>query len=339
MARLAAQADLEYVPTQIRIRALIGSYLGFSGQTTCLDPCCGPGEALIEICPDQFLFGLEYHTGRALEAKKSKKFLKILAGPFENSIISNHSFGFIHLNPPYDWVAGGGQRYEEQFLYRATNYLANKGVLEYLVPATLFQYRGKEVYKFLLSNYDNLQFYKYPEPEYSEFKQLVIFGTKKPREAITASPEWFEKQSAKISRGELPELTMQETPVYNVPLIPPNMVKTFKVQHYDKELAKAESNTLAILNQVSKPKLTKDLTAPFLLDKALSALLSVGGYIDGKMPGHFLLGKYENSTVNNCEVDPDTGDEIHTTRKVSSTVFYVLCKNPDADGNMVVEVR
>jgi hypothetical protein len=339
VSRLAAQADLEYIPTQEKIRPLIRSYLNFSGQTTCLDPCCGPGEALIEICPDHHLFGLEYHTGRALEAKASKKFKKILAGPFENSIISNRAFGFIHLNPPYDWVAGGKQRYEEQFLYRATNYLANKGILEYIVPTTLFQYRGVDIYKFLLSNYNDLQIYKYPEPEFSTFKQIVIFGTKKPRERITASPEWFAKQAAKITAGNIPVLTMQEKPIFNVPIIHPNVVRTFIVNHYDAKLAETEISTLNILKQVSKPVLSKPLTAPFLLDKALLALLSVGGYIDGKMPGHFLLGKYENSEVKNTEVDTDTGDEIHTTRKVSSTVFHLLCKNPNSEGTRIIEIR
>lgn len=339
MARLAAQAELDYVPTQEKIRPLIRSYLNFSGQTTCLDPCCGPGEALIEICPDQYLFGLEFHTGRASQAKASKKFLKVLIGPFENSIISNRAFGFIHLNPPYDWVAGGKLRYEETFLYRATNYLANKGILEYIVPTTLFQYRGVDIYKYLLSNYQDLQILKYPEPEFSTFKQVIIFGVKKPNEKITASPEWFTKQVAKITTGDIPVLSMQDKPMYDVPVISPSVVKTFKVNHYDEELAQLESKTLEILQQVSKPVLSKTLTAPFLLDKASLALLSVGGYIDGKMPGHYLLGKYENGEVKNVEIDMDTGDEIHTVRKVSSTVFHVLCKNPGAEGTRIVEIR
>ncbi len=67
MARLRAQADLEFFPTQERIRPMIRSYLSFPEKsTTCFDPCCADGKALMEICPDQHLFGMELHTGRGL---------------------------------------------------------------------------------------------------------------------------------------------------------------------------------------------------------------------------------------------------------------------------------
>lgn len=342
MARLQAQANWEYVPTQNRIRQIIKSYLSFpEAGTTCLDPCCGPGDAMVDICPDQHLFGLEIHTGRALEAK-AKNFVKVLVGPFEHCVISNRAFGFIHLNPPYDWVAGGGERYDELFLYRATNYLAPRGVMEYIVPTGLFQISeaaGIRVFKFLLENFRDLQILKYPQPEYSEFKQLVILGVKKPSQPVTASLEWYEKQLAKITTGDIPELTYQESPVYDVPLVNPGFVKTFRINYYDAELAAVDSQTLSLLQSDSKPVLKGKLTAPYYLDKALLALLAVGGYIDGSMPGHFLLGRYENNEENNTELDTDTGDEIHTTRKTSSTVFYAMCKTPGEDGSRVVEIR
>ncbi|MDD3040438.1 DUF6094 domain-containing protein [Bacteroides sp.] len=342
MARLQAQANWEYIPTHKRIRSIIKSYLSFpEAGTTCLDPCCGPGDALIEICPNQHLFGLEVHTGRALEAK-TKNFINVLVGPFENCVISNRVFGFIHLNPPYDWVAGGEEKYEELFLYRATNYLGPRGVLEYLVPTGLFQASkavGIRVYKFLLENYRDIQIFKYPQPEYSEFKQIVIFGVKKPSEPVTASLEWLEKQIARIITGDIPELSLQESPIYEIPLFNPGWVKTFRINYYDAELAAVDSQTLNLLQSESKPVLKDKLIAPSYLDKALLALLAVGGYIDGRMPGHILLGRYENREESNTETDTDSGDEIHSTRKVSSTVFYAMCKNPGEDGSRVVEIR
>jgi len=204
LGRPTAQKDLEYFPTQDTIIPLIRSYLSFPEEgTTVLDPCCADGVAVMQLCPGQFLFGLELHTIRALKAKASKKFVQVLAGPFENSVISNRAFGFAHVNPPYDWVAGGGERYEEIFLYRATNYLALNGLLEYLVPVTLFQYRGAEVIKHLLSNYKDIRIFKYPEPEYQQFKQLVVFGVKKQSERITVTPEWLEEQVALITTGNI----------------------------------------------------------------------------------------------------------------------------------------
>mgnify|MGYP000848399829 FL=1 len=339
MSRLAAQANLQYFETQKRIRPIIRSYLSFpESGTTVFDPCCGPGDALEEICPDQFLFGMELHTARALEAK-NRPFIKALAGPFERCMISNRAFGFIHLNPPYDWVAGGGERYEEQFLYRATTYLAPRGILEYLVPISLFKYRGEAVFRFLLENYRDIKVFKYPEPEYQQFNQIVIFGIKKPQERITASQEWLDKQIARITTCDIPELTYQEQPLYQVPAVNPGAVKVFRVNHYDGELAQAESQTLATLQAQSKPVLQNQLTAPYLLDKALLALLAVGGYVDGKMPGHYLLGRYENREKTFHEVDLDTGEDITKIQKVSSTVFHVLTRQPGLDGSHVATIR
>ncbi|WP_054697717.1 DUF6094 domain-containing protein [Syntrophomonas palmitatica] len=339
MTRLAAQADLEYFPTQERIRPIIRSYLSFpESGTTAFDPCCGPGDALQEICPDQYLFGMELHTGRALEAK-SKTFVKVLAGPFENCTVSNRAFGFIHLNPPYDWVAGGGERYEEQFLYRATNYLAPRGVLEFLVPTTLFEYQGEPVLKFLLENYRDIKIFKYPEPEFQQFQQVVVFGVKKPQERVTASPKWFAEQIARITMGDIPELELQNEPLYQVPAINPGLVKVFRVNHYDKELAESESQTLSILQTQSKPVLKDNLTAPYLLDKALLALLAVGGYVDGIMPKHYLLGKYENHEETTHEIDVDSGEEVTITRKKSTTVFYALTPQPGPDGSRIAVIR
>lgn len=339
MTRLAAQADLQYFPTQERIRPIIRSYLSFpESGTTVFDPCCGPGDALEAICPGQYLFGMELHTTRALQAKQ-RPFIKVLAGPFENCTISNRSFGFIHLNPPYDWVVGGGERYEEIFLYRATNYLAPRGILEYLVPIALFQYRGQAVLQFLLENYRDIRIFKYPEPEYHQFKQLVVFGIKKPQERVTASQEWYEKQLARITTLEIPELSLQKEPLYQVPAVNPGVIRVFRVNHYDEELAKAESQTLASLLDQSKPTLQDQLTAPYLLDKALLALLAVGGYVDGKMPGHYLLGKYENHEKTSHEVDLDSGDDITKIQKTSSTVFHVLTRQPGRDGSHTATIR
>jgi hypothetical protein len=339
MSRLAAQAKIQYFPTQERIRPMIRSYLSFpESGTTVFDPCCGPGDALEDLCPGQYLFGMELHTVRALEAK-SRPYVKVLAGPFENSVISNRAFGFIHLNPPYDWVAGGGERYEEHFLYRATNYLAPRGVLEYLVPVALFKYRGEAVLKFLLENYRDIKVFKYPEPEYLQFNQIVIFGVKKPRERITASEDWLSKQIARITTCDIPELELQKEPLYQVPAVNPGTVTVFRVNYYDEELAQSESQTLSVLLAQSKPVIQNSLTAPYLLDKALLALLAVGGYVDGKMPGHYLLGKYENREVTSRETDLDTGEEATKVQKISSTVFRILTRLPGLDGSHIATIR
>lgn len=340
MARLASQAKIQYIPTQDRIREIIKSYLCFPTKgTTCFDPCCGEGSALLEICGDtNFLFGMEIHTGRALKAKASP-YIKVLAGPFENSIISNRSFGFCFVNPPYDWMAGGKLRYEEVFLQRTTNYIANKGVLAFVVPTSLFEYRGKDALKALYTNYSDIQILKYPEPEYQEFKQVVIFGVRKNSENVTASEEWWEKEVAKIILGDIPALEFQEEGIYEIPSINPGVIKTFRVNYYDDVLAESESQTFTFLEKLKPNNTVKKLTAPFYLDKAQLALLAVGGYIDGQMPGHYLSGRFENKEKTYIEINPDTGEETNVTKKTSSSVFYILTKEPGETGSRLREIR
>jgi len=93
------------------------------------------------------------------------------------------------------------------------------------------------------------------------------------------------------------------------------------------------------LEKLRPKNAVKHLTAPYYMDKALLALLAVGGYIDGRMPGHYLSGRYENYEVSRTEIDPDTNEEMHITRKKSSSVFYVLTKELDENGNRIREIR
>ena len=121
MSRLAAQIKMLYYPTQSRIQSMLKTYLAFPAdgrKALCLDPCCGTGEALINICGEQFLYGIELNTQRGLEARNRQEFQQVLIGDFEASVVQNNAFGFLFLNPPYDYKSGGEKtaRYEIIFL-------------------------------------------------------------------------------------------------------------------------------------------------------------------------------------------------------------------------------
>lgn len=345
MARLNAQADLEYFPTQDRIRPIIKSYLKYPERsTTCLDPCCGPGDAVIEICSGQHLYGIEIHPGRAIQAKSTNKFIKVLVSPLESCHISNRGFGLVFCNPPYDWAPDGdgegSYRYEEAFLGRSTQYLVNKGVMVLVVPTALFKYRGKYVLKHLLENYQDLKIYRYPDPEFNQFKQLVIFGTRKPIVRVQVDQDWYEKTSQGIVDGDLPILEMQTEPAYSVPEVNPGNVKVFFSNAYSREIAEAESKLESILQkEASQSALKRQMVSPYLPTKEHAALLAIGGYCDGKMPDHYLLGSYTNEPEQRIEVNTETGEESLVTRKKSSTIFYVLAKNPDTEGKRIREIR
>lgn len=340
MARLTAQADMQYFPTQPRIAQILRTWIKYPAKgALCLDPCCGEGKTLMALTEDNCTtYGIEIDADRAVEAKK--RLHHTLIGPFERSIISNKVFGFVFLNPPYDVVAGGGARYEEVFLTKATRHLINGGVLQCIVPMALFESaRAQIVLRHLFENYLDVQILIYPDPEYSEFRQLVIIAQR--RETTAIDPDYEQTVLTRILNCDLPILKAQDHPRYDIPSGLASSVRVFRMDHYDFDLARLESCTPRLLAEagIKNQELKNNLVAPFFLDKAQLALLAVGGYVNGRMPGHYLLGTYENREIETREIDPDTAVETQVTSKVSSTVFHLLTALTGEDESRFYEVR
>lgn len=300
-------------------------------KSLCLDPCCGTGEALINICGEQFLYGIELNTQRGLEARNRQEFQQVLIGDFEASVVQNNAFGFLFLNPPYDYKSGGEKtaRYEIIFLLKALNYLQTGGVLCYIIPESLFKNFGETVFRILFENFTNINVFRYPEPEYQEFKQYVVFGVKKKYERIILDEV--------PSIMGVPELDFLEQPLYHIPPAKYN-IKIFRINHYDPELAAEESDLDSFLKQLTPKPQNENFIAPYYLDKALLALLAVGGYVDGRMPGHYLSGRYINDVEYTTELD-ENNKIINKQKKTSSTVFYLLTKKPDSKGNHIIKLE
>lgn len=304
-------------------------------RVNCLDPCCGTGEALYNLCPGQNLYGIELDVERGLKARELLH--QVLIGDFEGAVVQNTSFGFLFLNPPYDWKTGTegqtGQRYEIIFLNKSLNYLAHRGVLCFIIPQNLIETRAEVLFRIIYENFEDIRIYRYPEPEFREFKQYVVFGVKKRYERVVLNPE----TAIKIANEALkaPVLEEQESSLYQVPKIT-QPIKIFRINFYNQELAEKESNLESFLKELKPQTVNQHLTAPYYLDKALLALLSAGGYIDGKMPGHYLSGRYSNSTERVAEVEDEK--LVNKERKTSSTVFYILTKKPDKHGSRVIKL-
>src|SRR5574341_1212579 len=88
------------------------------------------------------------------------------------------AFSCIFLNPPYDWNTEevSQERKEKTFLQGIWKALMPKGIVIFLIP----QHRlDKQIARWLSQRLDNAKVFRFPDPEYQQFKQIVLFGKKK----------------------------------------------------------------------------------------------------------------------------------------------------------------
>ncbi|MEW5719052.1 MAG: DUF6094 domain-containing protein [Chloroflexota bacterium] len=177
MTRLASTAKAGFFPTPERVTEWIARLAIPSPRGgRLLDPCCGEGIAA------QFLahvwnleaYGIEIDAERALEA--SSRLHRVLHLDYAQTRTPHHAFQVLFLNPPYDFAEGEGKRAEYQFLRDTTKWLQPGGLLIYIVP----QYRvDARMAGFLATAYESIRAYRFPDPEYAQFRQAVIFGIAK----------------------------------------------------------------------------------------------------------------------------------------------------------------
>ena len=188
--RLGGQAKGGFYPTPPRVSERIGKMLqgnwgGLRVQERdshiirVLDPCCGDGEAVERTVRnigydrgmEHEIYGVELHKERS--AKSMERFEKVLNVDFFTSMIGNESFSMLFLNPPYD-DDDEDKRVEHAFLVRATRYLAQQGILVFIIPRRRLMTSAK----FLSANYTSVEVYYFPEPEQEQFDQIVVIGKK-----------------------------------------------------------------------------------------------------------------------------------------------------------------
>ncbi|TXH55269.1 MAG: hypothetical protein E6Q97_09190, partial [Desulfurellales bacterium] len=196
MSRPASQALGGFYKTQDTIRPLINRRFAVvtqPGRYAVVDPCAGEGEALADCINAVFgakaqrlsktawievvAIGIELEQIRSRQmdsrlydtAAEHKAYHGDgLCGDFKGAGAS-----LLWLNPPYDFFRG--QRFESRFLDKWTPSLTSSGQLVLIVPESALPYLTAT----LTAWYDDLEVLRYPEPEYQEFKQVVVLGTKR----------------------------------------------------------------------------------------------------------------------------------------------------------------
>ena len=186
--RLAALAKGGYYPTPERVVDLIadlihtptGHYYRDRETLRILDPCCGAGDALQRLAerldrPNAIpieTYGVELHRDRAEEAEK--RLSHTLASDMFATSIANGAFGLALINPPYDWDSED-KRVEHSFLTHCTRYLAESGLLVFIVPRQRLSYSAR----YLSTHYGRMRCWSFPVPERELFDQVVLMGYRK----------------------------------------------------------------------------------------------------------------------------------------------------------------
>ena len=114
----------------------------------------------------------------------------------------------------------GGERKEKTFLRGTVKYVQPQGVLVYIVPQKRV---SNDIAKLLSYRFDDFNCYRFPDEEYERFRQMVLFGAKKPESYLDG--ECFERLRA-VPHEELDEIPYLESPVYGLPVSPE--VKLFR---------------------------------------------------------------------------------------------------------------
>ena len=156
-----------------------------------LDPCCGEGIALERFTSGSSAvrYGIEPDNGRFEAA--SEQLDHVLHSPIEDCRVANKSFSLVWLNPPYDWEHmddGNGKKCERKellFLKRCIPWIAPGGILIYIIPETIW---NDPLRKLLAYKFDNLEAWRFPEPDYADFEQMVVIGRRKEKDCPDAPP-------------------------------------------------------------------------------------------------------------------------------------------------------
>ena len=289
--RLAGQAKGGFYPTPPRVTDLIAgliyapvAYGPRRGRETLriLDPCCGAGEAVAQLAerltqpytmPIE-TYGVELHRDRAAEA--GERLHRALAADLFQTSIANGAFGLLYLNPPYDYDSEQ-KRSEHAFLMQTTRYLAENGVLVFIVPRQRLEVSAR----YLASHYRQMRCWAFPQPEREAFDQVVLVGYRRPEPHADVHAEARVLEWAAGSLDEMPASPYAE---FNIPPMPAGDV-LFTTRTVDPVSAAAEARRSGLwasaeINDALWPR-GDARTRPLMpLRRGHMAMLVAAGFLD-----------------------------------------------------------
>ncbi len=334
--RLAAQAKGGFYPTPDRVVDMVADlthtpssyYHGDSETLRILDPCCGAGDALAQLAerldrPNALsieTYGVELHRDRAEEA--ARRLHRALAADLFATSIANGAFGLLYLNPPYDWDQKD-KRVEHAFLTHCTRYLADGGLLVFIVPRQRLAVSAR----YLSTHYGRMRCWAFPNPEREVFDQVVLFGYRKTDPVPEAHAE---KRVLEWAYGEPEILRSYPYPEFSPPTTPSGDI-LFATRTVDPVAAADEARRTGLW---ASTEITDTLwpardnrTRPLMpLRRGHMAMLVAAGFLDNltlEADGRRILVKGRTSkTMELVEDSPQK--EVHRERLKTTVVALDL---------------
>ena len=235
------------------------------------------------------------------------------------------------LNPPYLSVLGEGgarSRHEKRFLVESLDHLAMGGLLVYIIP----YYRlTSDISRILCDNFEDLAAYKFEGREFQRFRQVAIFGRRKPRENGSVQVSALMEACADCVR--IPPLSELPEGQYPLPAHPLK-VPMFKGTVFNRlELSRQLAASPSIAKRLERSPLDSRQRRPLLpLNVGQVGLIGGSGLINGLVDcssPHIVKGRVTKETVvavNAVYKDPH-GNPISTEQSetvANKLTFHIL---------------
>ena len=342
--RLAAQSKGGYYPTPDRVVDMIAGLIDMPyghhrydrDTLRILDPCAGAGDAVAQLAAELRrrgnipveTYGVELHRERAQLAEE--RLDRALAADLFATSIANGAFGLAYVNPPYDWDSED-KRVEHAFLTQTTRYLAEGGLLVFIVPRQRLAVSAR----YLSTHYRSLRCWAFPEPEREVFDQVALLGYRKADPTPDAEAE---AMVLRWSGGDLDRLGRVRYPFFRASATPAGDI-LFTTRTVDPVAAAAEARRSGLW---ANTEITDTLwparderTHPLMpLRRGHMAMLVAAGFLDNLVlegDGRRILVKGRTSKKMEL-VEDSPQKEVHRERLVTTVVAL------DLDGGVIEDI-
>lgn len=282
-----------------------------------LEPCIGDGKAVVACTgadknPNIKIFGVELNDSVASQTKKENPFLtELIKADFTDGVaIRKNCFSFAFGNPPYlsekNEVEGTNVRMERVFLDKIVNYLKIGAVLVWVIPYHTFC--DTSYIRMWMRDFDTEAIYKFREPEYSKYHQIVIVGRKVRRRVNLVSQ--IEEYIRHWNLSNLADLPLNPEPCIEVFSSEESEIDVFTTRAFDQFAA----------FEFLKPGVSDDIKCAF--DKRASQKPYSGGKlgrppITPKKDSKYLL---VTSGFSDGVVGSEEESNIHMMRGIAAVV-------------------
>lgn len=197
-----------------------------AGVIRLLDPCAGMGAAAAQLAAalGAETYGIELNAERG--AACAATLTHTLIGSCFEMQVATSSFSLMLLNPPYTATGDADRRLEQAFLAATTRALAPDGVLLFLI---MQRWLGASA-RYLAAHYAQLQVYRFPDPEFAQWRQIVVVGTRKPRAARDEAAAAWLTGLVTADLPPLPPAPPAGLAPYRVPRLPQGSIRFCSAQ-------------------------------------------------------------------------------------------------------------